>query len=155
MLFNPTTSKALYNFDARPQKDGSYICGGMVYKCGLLWRSLDFHSIESPIVNIPLAKFGLFLVSNHPTICAATFPKPRELVFEEGESVRIYNHVPQVGMKGLVTVVHIDFLELDFGEEGGGNGHCLAQCAEDCQHLFASLISSKRKEKLVLILVTI
>ena len=86
-LFDPATFLSIFQRQPKPQYDGSYTSGGLVFHYGLLRLNLDLHSISPVSTGVPSRILRLFELSSHPALTYSKFPCPEEWIFEEGERV--------------------------------------------------------------------
>jgi transcription elongation factor len=117
-----TPAPALFDHNAYEmavrQEDGSYFFGGCKFAHGLVSKEFDFSSISSSSVHLTSAILSLFRQSEHPQLLAATFPRPIEWSFDEGERVLVKSS----GKRGVFRVADTYFAEVDYTNgEGVGS----------------------------------
>lgn len=122
-LFNHEMDNAI---EPRPTHENIYSVGNNRFEHGLIVRSYSFDAISTGISTLPLESFNLFRASGHPELIKskATFPRPSEWYFLEGEEV--YNTAEPIPSKwweptsyksGFISKLRDDAVELDT-EEG-------------------------------------
>ena len=92
-----------------------------VYEYGLLRKSYDLRSISPPLSALPSKCATLFHASNHPALRKATFPRPIEWTFVEGDRVvaKTASEDSSTTSKGMLVAIHPHYAEvsLDAGFE--------------------------------------
>jgi len=108
-LFNPDTSKSLFQLNPIHQDDGTYTSCGLVFDYGLLQQDFDLHSLSPIFTRIPISVLYLFQLSTHHNIIASDFPSPKEWIFEEGEQIVIRSS----NKEATITAVQTTHLEVN------------------------------------------
>ena len=106
-LVDPVTIKKVYEVNPRLGPEEGFTALGLKFQYGLLQKAYDFHSV-SPATVIPSSLFTLFLFSYHPLIRSSEFPKPKEWIFEEGDSVIVTSS----GERATVSAIEPCHLEV-------------------------------------------
>jgi hypothetical protein len=116
-LFDPATFSSVFQRQAKLHHNGTYTSRGLVFDHGLLCLSLDLHSISlnSESTGAPSQILGLFKLSEHPSLTGATFPRPEEWIFEEGERVIVCSSEKEA----TVAEVKSTHLEVDLATKEG------------------------------------
>jgi len=115
-LFDYETAKLVYD-GAEPVRvnENVYSFQGKTFEHGLIVKEFPLNSVSTTVSSMPIHLFNLFRESLHPKLkaCAATFPKPSEWCFAEGDEVYIVDEsYPPTYKFGTISLLRTDSVDL-------------------------------------------
>jgi transcription elongation factor len=90
----------------------SYKIGRLLFENGLLRQTYNYHSISSPVDQIPWRHFSMFLSSSHPDIPPFGLPRPQEWSFVIGDDITFFSSA----RKGRITLIKDSYAEVETDE---------------------------------------
>jgi transcription antitermination factor NusG len=114
-LFEPLAIKCIYGIDPVHLGFHVYCFNRYTFEHGLILKAFDLRSVSSTSVHISTQLLYLYQRADHPALATATFPKPSEWHFTEGEVV----WERRSSQKCIIEVVGDTFAEVEFRMKEG------------------------------------